>query len=118
MVVWCCATANTKPRLQPSDDAEYCLYVKFSASAGFAAKTSTAHNSRESFAITLPPCLFSLGSQVKRYHSWGFQSLKRCAHSPIYSLWIKAALALVSALFCCRRDGGVTCHSLNRTLTN
>src|SRR5262245_54282739 len=44
MVVWCCATANTKPRFQPSDDAEYCLYVKLSASAGLATKTSTAHN--------------------------------------------------------------------------
>src|SRR5262245_43101995 len=55
MVVWCCATANTKPRFQPSDDAEYCLYVKFSASAGLATKTSTAHNSHESFATLLPP---------------------------------------------------------------
>jgi hypothetical protein len=55
MVVWCCATANTNPRFQPSDDAEYCLYVKFSASAGLATKTSTAHNSHESFATLLPP---------------------------------------------------------------
>src|SRR5262245_16103893 len=55
MVVWCCAMANTKPRFQPSDDAEYCLYVKLSASAGLATKTSTAHKNRESFATLLPP---------------------------------------------------------------
>src|SRR5262249_13619596 len=51
MVVWRCATANTKPRFQPSDDAEDCLYVKFPACAGLTTKTSTAHNSRENFAI-------------------------------------------------------------------
>jgi hypothetical protein len=60
MVVWCCATANTKPRFQPSDDAEYCLYVKLSASAGLTAKTSaTAHTDAkfESFVTLVPPVL-------------------------------------------------------------
>src|SRR5262245_4856804 len=84
MVVWCCATANTKARFQSSDDAEYCLYVKFSASAGLATKTSTAHNSRESFATLLPPFtdLSSPGPQIKRYHRPGFQSVKKCVHCP------------------------------------
>jgi hypothetical protein len=52
MVVWCCATANTKPRFQSSDDAEYCLYVKLSASAGFATKTSTPTTAVKAS----PPC--------------------------------------------------------------
>ena len=69
MVVWCCATENTKPRFQPSDDAEYCLYVKLSASAGLTAKTSaTAHTDAkfESFVTLVPPvvCTENLDSDV------------------------------------------------------
>jgi len=74
MVVWCCATANTKPRFQPSDDAEYCLYVKLSASAGLTTKTSTAHNSGENFATMLPPSRAFLrpAHESNAYHRLGF----------------------------------------------
>src|SRR6476619_1418200 len=64
MVVWYCAKANTKPRFQSADDAEYCWYVTLSASAGLATNTSTAHNSGESFATPNPSFtgLFSPGA--------------------------------------------------------
>src|SRR5215831_15684557 len=104
MVVWCCATANTKPRFQPSDDAEYCLYVKLSASAGLTTKTSTAHNSGENFATMLPPSRAFLRRPTSSLITdWGFQSVKKCAHSGCRRIFLGrgtascAAVARVSA---------------------
>src|SRR5262245_14628924 len=75
------------------------------ASAGLTTKTTTAHNSGENFATMLPPSRAFLRRPTNQtlITDWGFQSVKKCAHSGCRRIFLGrgaascAAVARVSA---------------------